>query len=414
MKYLFFTFILVLFVTNCSVDTGLDPFKEISNETGRNFQIEGSDEVVSPETPTSRTISFDANGGIGYMEPVNANFGDMVVLNKNTFTKKDHRFSGWSTDKNNTFGNLYYDQESIRMISANFSLYATWTPKSLSTINFYANGGTGEMPSMNVESGVPTNLNTNTFTRAGYTFLGWGDDYWNTVPTYTDGSLITINDYKSLYAVWQQNPMGSVYFNNNGGTGSMSLQQIRVGLSSTLTANSFTRVGYIFSGWITNLGGNIVYANLATITMNSPSLTLYANWSLSPSISSENFNTGSIPTHFTSSGNSSWIASSDNYEGGYSAASGVITHSQSSSMTYSYPDGPKTLTFYWKVSSEANFDYLKFYINNVEQFKISGTTTWTLVTKALTGPSELKWTYSKDGSVTSGSDRGWVDCIGLE
>ena len=85
------------------------------------------------------------------------------------------------------------------------------------------------------------------------------------------------------------------------------------------------------------------------------------------------------------------------------------------SVTYS-GGGYFRIGFYWKVSSEANFDYCKFYIDGILQESISGTsmTSPALVSKTTSvGYHTLKWEYSKDGSVVRGSDACYVDTINL-
>lgn len=90
--------------------------------------------------------------------------------------------------------------------------------------------------------------------------------------------------------------------------------------------------------------------------------------------------------------------------------SGVITHNQDSFMqTTASEDG--TFSFYWKVSSESNYDYLRFYVNGAEQAAISGTTSWAQASYFAPAGATVKWAYTKDGSVSSGSDAGWVDKI---
>ncbi|MCP5046210.1 MAG: hypothetical protein GY940_03500 [bacterium] len=117
---------------------------------------------------------------------------------------------------------------------------------------------------------------------------------------------------------------------------------------------------------------------------------------------------------FTNGGNADWSkVSSPAYSGGDSAQSGTITHNQTSSMETTVNFGSaKDLKFYWQVSSEANYDYLRFYIDNVEQDSIAGTTSWAQKTYSLTsGSHTLKWVYDKDASVSSGTDAGWVDKV---
>ena len=77
-------------------------------------------------------------------------------------------------------------------------------------------------------------------------------------------------------------------------------------------------------------------------------------------------------------------------------------------------NGAGTVKFYWKVSSEEDFDFLEFYIDGSLQENISGLEddweqqTYTISTS---GPHTLEWRYVKDGSGNEGSDCGWVDKV---
>ncbi len=77
-------------------------------------------------------------------------------------------------------------------------------------------------------------------------------------------------------------------------------------------------------------------------------------------------------------------------------------------------NGRGEVKFYWKVSSEEDFDFLEFYIDGSLQDKISGSEedweqqTYTISTS---GSHTLEWRYVKDGSGNSGSDCGWVDKV---
>ncbi|WP_298121663.1 InlB B-repeat-containing protein [uncultured Aurantimicrobium sp.] len=67
----------------------------------------------------------------------------------------------------------------------------------------------------------------------------------------------------------------TVTFSANGGTGAMADQ---LGSSaSALSTNSFTRSGYVFSGWSTSATGSVEYADAASFSFSS-STTLYALW----------------------------------------------------------------------------------------------------------------------------------------
>ena len=115
---------------------------------------------------------------------------------------------------------------------------------------------------------------------------------------------------------------------------------------------------------------------------------------------------------FTESGSANWAKVTDvYYYDGDSAKSGTITHSQSCSIeTIVAVTETSDVKFYWQVSSEANYDYLRFYIDGTQKNQISGSTTWAQVINSISaGTHTLTWTYYKDASVSSGSDCGWVD-----
>ena len=76
--------------------------------------------------------------------------------------------------------------------------------------------------------------------------------------------------------------------------------------------------------------------------------------------------------------------------------------------------GPTPVSFYWKVSSELDADYLSFYIDDMETYSISGEVDWQRKTVNLSSGSHiLRWTYSKDGNNSSGSDAAWLDGVSI-
>jgi M6 family metalloprotease-like protein/uncharacterized repeat protein (TIGR02543 family) len=116
---------------------------------------------------------------------------------------------------------------------------------------------------------------------------------------------------------------------------------------------------------------------------------------------------------WTLSGNGNWFAQSNTTKDGVDAAqSGAIGNDQNSSMDTTVT-GPGTMTFWWKVSSESTYDFLRFYINGVEQAgSISGEVNWAQKTFNIpSGTQTLKWSYTKDYIEANGSDCGWVDQV---
>ncbi|MCD4694679.1 MAG: T9SS type A sorting domain-containing protein [Bacteroidales bacterium] len=129
----------------------------------------------------------------------------------------------------------------------------------------------------------------------------------------------------------------------------------------------------------------------------------------------EDFETGDFSAYeWEFEGNAEWVIdSSDPYEGDYSAKSGSISDNQTTSLTITLEvANDDEISFYYKVSSESTYDYLKFYIDNTMKDEWSGEVSWSLASYDITdGNHTLKWEYSKDYSVSSGSDCGWVDYI---
>ena len=82
----------------------------------------------------------------------------------------------------------------------------------------------------------------------------------------------------------------TVFFNANGGTGSMANQTASV--PTALTLNAFTRTGYSFSGWNTAANGSgTSYGNGATYSFTA-GVTLYAQWTPIPHTVTFNANGG--------------------------------------------------------------------------------------------------------------------------
>lgn len=137
----------------------------------------------------------------------------------------------------------------------------------------------------------------------------------------------------------------------------------------------------------------------------------------------ENFESDNF-THFpwdttaANSGNAPWIILNNGniYEGNYSAKSGNY-HMQSSHsdlcMTIDVLSSD-TISFYKRVSSEDNWDFLKFFIDNNLMGEWSGKVPWSREAYYINvGNHNLKWTYVKDSSVDSCEDATYIDFIAL-
>ena len=113
---------------------------------------------------------------------------------------------------------------------------------------------------------------------------------------------------------------------------------------------------------------------------------------------------------WTEGGDAAWFAQERVTHDGIAAAqSGAIGDNQTSALSTTL-GGPGYLSFWWKVSSEAGWDYLRFYLDGVEQGAITGETDWTQFSLYLpAGSHTLTWVYEKDANDAGGEDAGWLD-----
>lgn len=114
------------------------------------------------------------------------------------------------------------------------------------------------------------------------------------------------------------------------------------------------------------------------------------------------------------SGDADWFVSGENpYEGSFSAKSGTIGDQQQTLLELSMEVlADSDLSFYRKVSSEENYDYLRFFIDGELMDEWSGEEDWALVEYPVTAGTHIfRWSYEKDYSVSNGSDCAWVDYI---
>ncbi len=120
--------------------------------------------------PNNYTVSFDANGGNGTMEPQELHWNKDIALDISTFTRLGYDFAGWNTIPDGS-GNAYNDGTIVSTLEAP-TLYAQWTPHNYS-ITYNLDGGTnaGTNPATyTIESDAIT---LDEPTRIGFIFDGW-------------------------------------------------------------------------------------------------------------------------------------------------------------------------------------------------------------------------------------------------
>ena len=133
------------------------------------------------------------------------------------------------------------------------------------------------------------------------------------------------------------------------------------------------------------------------------------------SAESDDFETGNLSKlPWTTSGNGTWATTTQTMHAGFYSAQAPqsINDSESGTLELSRDSLEGTISFWFSVSSEQNFDWLRFSIDGVQQGAWSGSVGWTQVSFPVTaGTHRFSWTYSKDGSVSTGMDTVWIDDV---
>ena len=101
-----------------------------------------------------------------------------------------------------------------------------------------------------------------------------------------DGKIVPSDELKCIYqgktiSIWQGIKNYYIAFNANGGTGSMNQQTMPVGVATALTANAFSRLGYLFANWAKSASGSAAYSDkqsVKDIAAAGETITLYALW----------------------------------------------------------------------------------------------------------------------------------------
>ncbi len=163
------------------------------------------------ESGTKLHITYNANGGTGAVPVDTAEYvpGDEAIIPGNTggMTNGVLVFNGWtlSTDGSDE---IYTQGETFIFGTGNVTLYARWDSGTTYTIQYFANGGTGDLP-------VDTTLyllnqyavvldRPVTLTNGAYEFSGWNTDSagTNVATNFAPGSSILVDSDKHLYAIW--------------------------------------------------------------------------------------------------------------------------------------------------------------------------------------------------------------------
>lgn len=233
-------------------------------------------------TYSVRSLIINPNGGLwnntSESTTISQDYGTTFTLTNPI--RAGYTFVNWSLSGGGSLSNSTYT-----FGAENGTVTATWSANSYSIV-FDANGGAGSMSPLACTYDSGQNLPNNTFTRQGYSFLGWSTSKNATTATYANQAQVqnlTTSDAITLYAVWEGYDYTIIYYANDG-TDNASISAHKVGVVSLLSTPTFNREGYSFLGWSTSATGAPEYSNGAIapadlVTADNDIINLYAIWS---------------------------------------------------------------------------------------------------------------------------------------
>ena len=222
---------------------------------------------------------------------------------------KSYDFAGWYTTPACDGDAWNFEEDAL---DNNTTLFAGWTPHTY-TVHFDNNEDSipekmgpinGEMEDQQRECG--DNVPINNEFKPQSALLHFVE--WNTEPDgggtsyengYT-GDLCEENDGEiTLYAIWEKEGAYTVGFRQNGGSGEMADQDRYKGDGTSLSKNTFSRDGFIFTGWndkADGTGRDYEDETKEDIINTSGYVELYAQW------------VDGYTVHFNSNGGKGWMS----------------------------------------------------------------------------------------------------------
>jgi len=304
------------------------------------------------------------------------------------------------TDDNEVYGNI--PAGNVALVSDAFAWETADNIPDMHTVVFELTASDGTLAWTSVFSltGHAPLLETGTILIDDYIgnwngHLDPGETAFLIIPTFNNGSYNAANTIGSLSCSNAYISLNNTTFNfYDIGAGLTEEGMFEVSIADGAPAGEYIELIYEVTS-----GGYSVLQNYISI--------------ISPVV--EDWETGDMSQFdWETGGDSNWeISSSGAFEGSYCIQSGILDHEQHNYLRLPvevYQDD--SISFWSRVSSETGYDFLKFYIDDVEMIAWSGEVDWERSSFLLSeGTHTIKWEYIKDETSTSGEDCGWVDYI---
>ena len=236
-------------------------------------------------------LAYDIKGGEGvfdtevcYLESGSSKCN--YVISDSEPTKEGNHFLGWSTNSSATTVD-YVAGESVEADDY-MTLYAVWSP--IRTLSYNLDGGSGEFVEQTcyneTDASAPCNITISSDEPSKGEFkhfLGWNDDSEATTANYAPGTVISMDDDKTLYAKWTVHHYLS--YDMNGAAevfdGVNCYGSDTTSVSCDVNINSIvpTKDHRTFLGWANEVTAETgEYQAGQSLTLSDNSTTIHAIW----------------------------------------------------------------------------------------------------------------------------------------
>ena len=221
------------------------------------------------------TITFNAGGGSGSMEPVTVKAGTNYILPACGFTAPaDQEFKAWEIS-----GTEYKVGDSYT-VNGDIEIKALWKNSVITPTTYtvtVSNDGNGTGTATPSTAATGTEITLTAMPKEGYHFKEW--QVISGGVTIKDNKFTMPNDNVEVKAIFEKDAPPAptefiVTFDGNGGTPSVgSMTTTNQKLPSLPSASR--RGSYSFDGWYTEKSGG---TKITTATIFSANTTVYAHW----------------------------------------------------------------------------------------------------------------------------------------
>jgi len=216
-------------------------------------------------TPTTATLTYNANGGDSTPTAQTASIGASITLAA-AITKTGYNFAGWQIN-----GQTYAAGSSYTL-NGDVTATAQWTQNVVYSVAFdksHSDVTGAAIPSITVQQGAAAILpNAELWSREGYSFVGWATTSGAATAAYHAGDSFTPSANTTLYAVWAavsgSGALPDYYLD------SQSLQKTEYTDRYHFNVSSNVPTGTLSMGYVTRLTGSRIDKSYQYSPQNNP------------------------------------------------------------------------------------------------------------------------------------------------